>query len=38
MSKKNNNKPTTKTRIYQIIMAIMAMVMIISMIAAAVRF
>ena len=37
MSKKNNKKPSSY-RLYQILMAVIAVIMILSMIAAAVRF
>jgi len=37
MSKKNNKKPSSY-RLYQILMAVIAIIMIVSMIAAAVRF
>lgn len=35
--KKNNQKKSTKYRAYQIVLAVMAIIMIVSMIAAAIR-
>jgi len=37
MSKKNNQKPSSY-RLYQVLMAVIAVIMILSMIAAAIRF